>query len=319
MNHNLRPSIKKTRRARVPAARAAFTLIELLVVIAIIAILAALLLPALAAARSKAQKTQCANGEKQLYLGINLFTGDHNEMFPPAAFQGGAAGPVSPSQLSWDSYINRYIGGNAPNSSMLVGNLFLDICPKILLCPADPRGANWPGQNGLWGRRTYAMPWADKYFQQPMLGATSKVPYDLSLGTTVNIGVYWLDGSVPADFDAKSFKTSIIADPSGTLLLVEQADNSNAAANVWPAVSQGPSTPDPNQALFQMCPGVPLPAVNSSTHNVNTGQWLYKAHGYRFNYLFHDGHVENLTTNATIGGLGTLTAPQGMWTITKND
>jgi prepilin-type N-terminal cleavage/methylation domain-containing protein/prepilin-type processing-associated H-X9-DG protein len=319
MNHNLRSPLNKTRRATVAAPRAAFTLIELLVVIAIIAILAALLLPALASAKSKAQKLQCANGEKQLYLGINLFTADHNEMFPPAGFAGGPQGSLGNTTLTWDSYINRYIGGRAPNSQLLSGVLDPDMSPKILFCPADPnKTISWAsiGGDDLFGRRTYAMPWCPEYFQQS-INYSSRIPYDLSLGTSVNIGVYWQDPS-PADWDAKSFKTAIIRDPSGTLLLVEESMNFNVAANIWPCVSIGVENMSYGGMLSQIISSVSMPSEGTSAQ-VSMGKFLYKAHGNRFNYLFHDGHVESLSTNATIGTKGTLSSPQGMWTITPGD
>lgn len=69
-----------------------------------------MLLPALAAAKSKAQRIQCVSQLKQLGIGISLFATDRNEMFPPAGY-GTPSG-----QLAWDTYINRYIGGKLPTS-----------------------------------------------------------------------------------------------------------------------------------------------------------------------------------------------------------
>jgi len=45
----------------------------------------AMLLPALAAAKQKAQEINCMNNEKQLALAVHLYSNDNKDQFPPAA------------------------------------------------------------------------------------------------------------------------------------------------------------------------------------------------------------------------------------------
>jgi prepilin-type N-terminal cleavage/methylation domain-containing protein len=60
----------------------AFTLIELLVVMAIIAILASIALPVFVGILERGQQTKDLSNAKQIGLGLKLYAGDHDGVFP---------------------------------------------------------------------------------------------------------------------------------------------------------------------------------------------------------------------------------------------
>src|SRR6476469_7605691 len=76
-----------------------FTLIELLVVIAIIAILASLLIPALAAAKGRAQRVGCLNNHRQLMTTWMLYQSDNDGRLPGNRYETPDA--VTPVVTNW--------------------------------------------------------------------------------------------------------------------------------------------------------------------------------------------------------------------------
>lgn len=107
------------------SAGKAFTLPSLLIIIAILLILVAMLLPALAAAKRKAQRISCVNNLKQVGLAERVWAVDHNDKYPMA---------VSTRKGGTLEFVP---GGNAFRHYQVLSNELL--VTKLLICPSDQR------------------------------------------------------------------------------------------------------------------------------------------------------------------------------------
>jgi prepilin-type N-terminal cleavage/methylation domain-containing protein len=127
---------------RIQKQKKAFTLIELLVVIAIIAILAAMLLPALAAAKRKAQRISCVNNLKQVGLSFKLWEGDNGDKYPMAV----STSAGGSKELIYQANLAPTVT-TAQGITNVFGVMSNELStPKILYCPSDslsPHGGTY--------------------------------------------------------------------------------------------------------------------------------------------------------------------------------
>jgi prepilin-type processing-associated H-X9-DG protein len=343
----MNPSVHSGRLNRTPSVPGqpdqAFTLTELLVVVGTLAVLALLLVPALAGTKTDSWRIQCQNNQKQLQVGFSLFAQDHNEMFPPAGYQ------ASGGMLTWDSWIYAYISGgkNVTVSQAAMGVYAMNTNDAAILgaavglpvvaCPVDAQLPKviWmydPSGNLQFAPRTYAMNSAGSAYAVDLMVDPQNGKYplpDFNQPNRHGVGIYWSSSASTTDWDAKGYKTSVVKDPGGTILLTEQASSQNAEGNIWPCVSLGPIVTDGSSGGWGNVYQIDTAAANYDaakfrSGGYNQGNQLYKAHNNRFNYLFHDGHVEALRIEDTVGTASgspiiKLTYPKGMWTVVPGD
>ena len=325
-----------------PFGKNGFTLIELLVVIAIIAILAAVLLPVLASARLKALRMQCLNNVKQLDAGILIFNGDNNNVYPPAGWQRGS-GQVS-FQVTWDTIVYSYMGGGngQPKTQQQFGEYANDpedadtlgISPglKIMACPFDtlpafPKDGAWmttPGGGQLiLAIKDYEMAGAGSQGSQDA-GVLYQRPISLGLPSVntpdfQNVGIYWAGGQLDrATLNLPGFPETVVRHPSASILLAEVATSANNEGQIWPCCCVGAMTSNGGGSggwgnLYQVDTSATQNAATLGAGQYNEGQQLYRAQRNRFNYAFHDGHVEALTYQQTTNAAG------GMWNVVTSD
>jgi prepilin-type N-terminal cleavage/methylation domain-containing protein len=125
----------------------AFTLIELLVVIAIIAILAAILFPVFAQAKQAAKITSSLSGLKQLAIGLQLYSGDFDDVAVPD--YGYATPEEEEAYLNHNTWVGRVFPYVKSRS------LFFD---KTL---ADPSGENFV--DPFYPKLTYKWEWITNF------------------------------------------------------------------------------------------------------------------------------------------------------------
>lgn len=265
-----------------------FTLIELLVVIAIIAILAAMLLPALSAAKRRAQSIQCMGNTRQLALAWLMYANDNNGYFV-VNHDGSGASDATPS------WVAGYMG--YANSTWLA-----DTNLDYLTNPQYSMLANYLGKSSA----VYKCP-ADLSCTAGSTGAPRVRSY--SMNSALGIG-----GEAETDPHKKA--NDWLTYPTYRTYIKEDDLTSPVPSDMWVFLDEDPDSINDGAFAIQM------PAAAPATSWIDVPA---KLHGNSCGFSFADGHSEihkwlspgNIpsTTYATLtkNGIPELSDPDIQW------
>jgi prepilin-type N-terminal cleavage/methylation domain-containing protein/prepilin-type processing-associated H-X9-DG protein len=274
-----------TARFAKPALKA-FTLIELLVVIAIIAILAAILLPALAAARQKAQTTSCISNLHQWGIAQQVYCGDSSDYIP-------CDGTMMPTSSGYGQYApdNGYGGQMTPTPASPVDPVaWFNVLPPLI---ADQPLSYYYGLPGANVQAKFPFPGNDKgrmWICPAAQFANSDLASGFLAGGTYGIFCYVMD------IDLK--------------LNSSRAKGVIGFAPWWPNMVKAASIRNPSAQVF-MFDATFSPTLeggrNSGTYPAARFDYFPQRHGKGGIICFLDGHAayfkQNYVTNGSSGNV----------------
>lgn len=249
--------------------QAAFTLIELLVVIAIIAILAAILFPVFAQAKEAAKKAADISNNKQINLGINLYSSDYDDILPMLRndrpnWQTVVTSPqVNSGHIMVNPYIKNRAMWRSPNDAML-------------RCDSTSSGYSQSESHATGGPVSYVFSYYDP---------GTSTPYAFGLFAWDSVSVSTGANSNP---ERTSLSVTAVGDPAQTVAIMP----SYISWSYWNGLMQHRN--DQRQYAFEeLVPTWPNVLALTNVWCAND-QMSMGAYSGNSNYGYADGHTKTL-------------------------